>query len=259
MAAKAATKSPASTAGVKSALRVFEVLELFDELRQPLTVSDVARELGYPVSSALMLLRCMNDMGYLSLDSQRKVYCPTPRLSRVTSWVDYSAVGIAHLNDMLLDISRLTGETIVLAAEQDLDAVFLRIIRSAKPLSLSVDVGGRARLESSAIGCAILAPKEDDELQRFFARLDTLPDRRLSRRERKALEQRVADCRERGVAIGFGLMSPDIGAIAAPLPRGDINVQYVVSVGGPADRIAENQDTLIDALQRVLETAVDAT
>lgn len=42
---------------VKSAIRVFEVLEFFDEVQRDASLSEIARRLGCPVSSTSMLLR----------------------------------------------------------------------------------------------------------------------------------------------------------------------------------------------------------
>lgn len=235
--------------GVKSAVRVFEILELFDQVRIPLTVSDIARELDYPVSSALMLLRCMQDQGYLTLDEHRKTYMPTPRLSRITGWVDYSATGVKDLNGMLEDLQRSTGETIVLAAQQGIDAVFLRILRSHQPVSLAVQEGSWATLEESSVGLAILSAKTDGELDALLARINKDPERALSLSARQDLLKRVAKVRAKGVSCGYGYMSPDTGGIAAPLPVGPSGVLYVISVGGPKDRIKSREKEIVAALK----------
>ncbi len=247
---KKSAPEPKSASGVKSAIRVFKVLELFDQLRVPLTVSDISRELELPLSSTLMLLRSMTDHGYLTNEETRKCYFPTPRLSELTSWVDFTATGVENVTFLLDDLSRATGETIVLAAEQSLEVVFLRILPSKHPLSLSIEVGNRTPIESSAVGLAAMSAKTDEELQALFDRLADIPDRALSDTEKKKLLRTVRKTRKQGVAIGYGLMSPDIGAIAAPLPAGKSNVTYVVSIGGPRNRIANNEATITAALKK---------
>ena len=71
---------------VKSAIRVFEVLEFFDEVQRDASLSDIARRLGYPVSSTSMLLQSMVDAGYL-VQGEKRVYRPTPRVTLLGSWV----------------------------------------------------------------------------------------------------------------------------------------------------------------------------
>ena len=48
-----------STAAIKTARRVFEVLEYFDEVKRPLTLREVSAHFGYPVSSTAALLKSL--------------------------------------------------------------------------------------------------------------------------------------------------------------------------------------------------------
>lgn len=248
-------KKPAKSttaAGVKSAIRVFEVLELFNRIRTPLTVSDISRELEYPLSSSLMLLRCMTDYGYLTMEETGKSYYPTPRLSHLTGWVEYSTAGVDNLSYLMEDLSKLSGETVVLAAEQGLDIVFLRILQSDHPLTLSIKEGSRTVIERSAIGLAALSTKTTEELDTILDRINALPDRKLSATVRQELIAEIKKIRKSGISIGYGRMSHDIGAIAAPLPKGNSKVTYVVSVGGPRERILANQDYIAKSLKSVI-------
>ena len=49
---------------VKSAARVLAILEYFDDLQRPSTVTEIAEELTYPQSSTSALLRSLVSMGY---------------------------------------------------------------------------------------------------------------------------------------------------------------------------------------------------
>ena len=66
---------------VKSAVRVLEVLELFDRLQREASVGEIARELGYPVSSTSMLLGNLLERGYLRHGPDQRSYFPTPRVT----------------------------------------------------------------------------------------------------------------------------------------------------------------------------------
>ena len=58
---------------VKSAARVFEVLELFSELQRPLSVREIATRCRYPGSSAAALLTSMKVLGYLAYDERKRM------------------------------------------------------------------------------------------------------------------------------------------------------------------------------------------
>ena len=69
---------------VKSAHRVFEILELFAEDRTPRRPVEVARQMHYPVSSTAALLRTMTACGYLAFEPRSRTYFPSVRLFQLT-------------------------------------------------------------------------------------------------------------------------------------------------------------------------------
>ena len=57
---------------VKSARRVFDVLEFFEEHQQAASVLEVASALKFPQSSTSALMRTMTAFGYLHYDTSRR-------------------------------------------------------------------------------------------------------------------------------------------------------------------------------------------
>jgi len=72
---------------IKSAGRVFDVLELFRERQCPLRLKDVVDALGMPASSAAALLKTIAQKNYLSFESSSHAYLSTPKLSQLGEWV----------------------------------------------------------------------------------------------------------------------------------------------------------------------------
>jgi hypothetical protein len=71
---------------VKSAVRVLEVLEFFDTVQRDASLSEIAIELGYPLSSASVLLQSLVKRGYLSQGDTR-LYRLTPRVKLLGAWL----------------------------------------------------------------------------------------------------------------------------------------------------------------------------
>ena len=69
---------------VKSARRVFEILELFATVRRPWRAAAIAKQLSYPLSSTFALLRSMTAMGYLTFEKKTHTYFPSVRLLHLT-------------------------------------------------------------------------------------------------------------------------------------------------------------------------------
>lgn len=66
----APARQPRADGGmVKSATRVFELIELFEVERQPMRVSTIVEKLGAPQSSVSMLLKTLVARGYMEFDA----------------------------------------------------------------------------------------------------------------------------------------------------------------------------------------------
>src|SRR6185312_9907237 len=85
---------------VKSAGRVFEVLELFDAERQAMTATSIARALKYPASSTVALLKSMVSLGYLAYDPNERTYFPTIQLAVISRWLEDSFFVEGHLLEL---------------------------------------------------------------------------------------------------------------------------------------------------------------
>ena len=68
---------------VKTAVRVFDVINLFAEVRQPMIYSEIARRTEIPLSSCHALLQTMVAKGYLYAPGVKAGYYPTQRLLHV--------------------------------------------------------------------------------------------------------------------------------------------------------------------------------
>src|SRR5262245_11133681 len=107
------------TAVVKSAIRTLEILEYFDEVRQPLNVVSVAVALGYPQSSTAALLRSLTAMGYLQYNLRQRTYAPTDRVPFLGSWISPSLFEDGALPRLMRSIEKRSGHLVVCAARND--------------------------------------------------------------------------------------------------------------------------------------------
>ena len=117
-----------SVSPIKSAVRVLQVLELFQRERQPCQLKDICTALGYPQSSTSVLLASLRDAGYFDHDSLTGLYTPNVRLALMTAWVEehlYSDQSLMRLMHGVHDacghtvsIAKLQGANLVAAAQQ---------------------------------------------------------------------------------------------------------------------------------------------
>ena len=236
---------------VKSVGRVFEVLELFSKSQQPLSATQVERQLDYPQSSTLALLKSLVKLGYLSFDCIEKSYFPTIRIAQLGKSLETSRFGNAELSTLMEHVSERTGESVTLTCQNDLRMQFLQIVSGRRPVRLNVKAGDSAPLFQSSIGIAALADQADDDIARLVHRFNRRAE--SDKVDLPAIMQHISTVREIGYAILSEAYVHGVGAIAWSLP-GDVGSQPIVfSVAGPYENIIADADYIVDVVQSAFE------
>ncbi len=239
---------------VKSVARVFEILECFEHKRRPLNATSVARTLGYPQSSTQALLRTMVNLGYLTFDSRIRAYFPTPKFLLTTGWLANTPPGNSSLLEAVDDLQQMTGETVTLSSYCDLDMLIVRMTAGSHPITLNLHAGDRLSLFHSAVGLAFLADQTDDVVRRLIRRGRSLAAGTSARAVKPAkVREGIELVRERGAAIGYGLVLEGVGAIAAAIRCPISGAPYVLGIGGPEARIRSQESQILKALLTVVD------
>jgi hypothetical protein len=69
---------PRAKGTVKSAGRVLQIFEFFDEIQREARVAEIAERLAFPQSSTSILLKCLVDLGYLDYLPEARSFLPSP-------------------------------------------------------------------------------------------------------------------------------------------------------------------------------------
>ncbi len=238
-------------ATVKSLGRAFEILEEFRRHRRPLSAHDLQMALGYPQSSARALLVSMATAGYLSFDRGTKTYFPTPRVTLLGDWIDSALFIHTNIAALMAALSLATHETITLSTQQALRMQFVHVIPAPQPIAVTLYGGQTMSLLHSAVGGAALSTKADDELAEIVRQFN----RRRSPTTVVSLAtvvRRAAQVRAQKFCAGYSAVTPGVGAVAMPLPSRFNEVQFVICVAGPQERIRANEKDII----RLMEAAI---
>ncbi len=233
--------SKAKVVGVKSATRALEVLELFSNIRKPLSATEVGFILGYPKSSTNVLLKCLTDIGYLNLNLDSMRYFPTLRATSLGEWVPAALYGPGDAGSMLQEVHDLTGETVTLSMRTGMSMRFIRVLPGKYFISLRIEEGQLAPLLGSSVGAAYLSKCNLNEITLLAESARAMAK---SRKDRENIEQTLdvaTKTRKTGFGVIYGSMFPDVGAIAMPLPFASDGNILVICVGGLEDRIRMNE------------------
>jgi DNA-binding IclR family transcriptional regulator len=240
---------------VKSADRTLSVFEAFADIGRPLSLSEVAREIGIPVSSCHGLLRALEDRGYMNCFEPRGTYFPTHRLLQVARAISDKDPISAGVRNELEKLRDETGETVVLAKRKELQVVFLEVFESNKQVRYVAQAGEVRDLHASSLGKALLAAMSVDERARVLKRI---PYRRHTDKtiaSSRALEEVIEAGLSAGTFTNFGESVEDLYAMARGVRIGG-NV-FAVAVIGPAVRIEKDEKRIASLLERACRAIGD--
>lgn len=245
----------AATSNVKTALRVIEIMEIYAREGRSLTLTELARLLGAPMSSCLGLIRTLASLGYLYETGRRQGYYPTGRLLAIAQRIAANDPVLERVRPVLESLRDDTGETVIFGKLlDDGRVVYLDVVESANPVRYTATAGEQRQAHTNSIGRAILSALPSDERDTMLARVVFAPLTARTVGSRTALDAELAQSRERGWACNFGESLADLGAIAMPVPLGGI--VYGVSVAGPIHRVEPRAQALATPLRAAIRALV---
>lgn len=235
---------------VKSAQRVFELLELFESECRPLRVVEIVSRLEMPQSSVSMLLKTLVARGYMEFDPRARTYCPSVRVSFLGDWAIRTAGQHEGIQDMLRQLSDETGETVLLGRQSGLFMQYVSMIESQQALRLTLPPGTNRPLHRSAIGIMLLSRQDDDQIGRLLRRYNAELGRQHGIAKIPETMAHIDAARAQGYFESDGLSTPGSGVVATLLST-PIRGQYLgVGVGGPVSRIHQRRSMLVAAVTK---------
>lgn len=152
---------------VKSAQRVFEILELFERLQRPARVAEIVELTDIPQSSASMLLRSMLKLGYLNWNPESRTYTPSLRVNMLGGWVHDEIFPRSLLRLAMQEISEKTGLTVVLGQPNNRFVRYAHVIMPNNEWGSYIHLGMERPLIGSSLGFALLSGLDDELITRI--------------------------------------------------------------------------------------------
>ncbi|MGA0598532.1 IclR family transcriptional regulator [Enterovirga sp. CN4-39] len=236
---------------VKSAGRVFAVLELFERERRALNVKEISASLALPQSSTSVLLADMARHGYLEQEESTRRYLPTVRVALLGQWLSEYFFVDQRLTNMMRHLSAQTGETVLFGVFQDWAVVYAHVIQATNPMRLYVPPGTRRPLHNSGAGLSLLAGMTDEQIAAGFDRIRAVPERAPDLRLPDLLA-RVDEVRTRGFAVSADAVTQGAGVVALRLAQTVGGRPVVLGVGGSSAVIRQNWQSLLEALRSAI-------
>lgn len=234
-----------SQRSIKSAERVFDLIEAIGTTNRGATYSNLRERLGLPKSSLHALLEVMVRRGYTEFDAETRTYSLGIRVWEAGSRYQrhHSLLNEARL--VLEDIVQRVNETTQLATLAGSENVYLAKVDSTHVLRLQSEVGTRLSAHATGIGKALLSQLTDEQVRQRFGSGDLAIYTRTTYSTVAALLEELDVTRRRGFAVDNEEYTPGVFCLAVPVFQGVGPATIALSVSVPIMRATLAQLALI--------------
>lgn len=231
--------------------RAFGVLEAFTPSAPTLSLSEIARRSGLPLTTAHRLVADLRRAGALERDVDG-TYRIGLRLWEIASLAPRGVPLREAALPFLEDLYEVTHENAQLGVREGHEVLYIERITGRRAVGVLTRVGGRFPLHASGIGLVLLAHAPEPvqrevlgrPLQRFTDYTVTDPAR---------LERILAQVRRDGVVISERQVTDDAMSVAAPITDSTGEVIAALSV------VAKAGNTVAARLAPVVRAAARGT
>ena len=219
---------------VNSLKRSLDILELFADRQESMTVKEISQSINAPVSTCVDLIHTLCAKDYLALSNGKHTYFPTGKLFHLGRRL-VSDTELAQAERLLEELNEYTRETCLLTHFCEGHANVVKVVEAKYPLRYSVAVGERLGFHATASGKSILGLMEKEILERFLPTLKLTKATDQTITSKRNLIRHLNEARAKGWYESIEEAYAEILALAVSFQMGD--EIYSMSVVGPIQRI----------------------
>lgn len=225
--------------GTKLIDKAADVLYLCRDAGGPVGLTEAARRLGMPKSSAARIVGALVRRGFLRREEPSGKVTLSNVFYSFTSALSERNLLIPRAVPLMEKVFHALRETVHLNVADGLERVCVHVLESPQQLKAVMPVGQRSPLYCGGSSKAILAFSGEEIVERVFAR----PFRKFTRNTitgKKAMREEIRRIRERGYAVSHGERVEGVTSVSVPVfhPGGELAASLTVSV--PTARYTES-------------------
>jgi len=239
----------ATGATVTAVDRVLDILEAFNRIQKPLSLTDLAEATGIPKSSCHAIVGTLIARGYLYTLSRPRALYPTRRLVDVAHEIHEHDPFVERMLPLLERLRDASRETVILGKRQGDAVIYLQVVESTNPIRYSARPGQFKPLHSSSIGKALLGSLKEAEVRAQVAQRHLPAVTPSTITDNEALLADILQGRKRGYFVTRGENVPDVWAVSAFLTVHSETL--AVAIAGPRHRMENN---VVECAQLLLAT-----
>src|SRR3981189_2280503 len=224
---------------VTALARGLEVLACYRHGDRVLGNQELSKRCGLAKSTVSRLTHTLTNLGYLIYVEESAKYSlgmATLSLGRAM----LSRMAIRKLAHPLMEQLAEFGQCMVSLGSRDrLSMIYIDAVRGSAAVTLSLDIGARIPIATTAMGRAYLTAVSERERNDVVERSCELADVSCQPELNRGVAKALRDIRELGVCCSFGDWQKDVNAIAVPVRPGGGLPPMAINCGAPAYMVSK--------------------
>ena len=222
---------------IKSLQRAINILDLFDEQKVALGITEIAETTGLHKSTAAGLIYTLQHNGYLGQDPETRKYHLgfklVERASTLLDQIDVRKVALPHLQGLI----SWCDESVNLAVPDGGQIVYSERLTTTRSFGMRAKVGYRAPMHCTALGKAILSGMPLKEVEELIEQHGLLAVTANSITDCAQFLQEMDRVRAQGFAVDDEENEIGVRCVAAPILDYTGQPVAAVSVSSPVLRL----------------------
>lgn len=235
--------------------RIFDILELLAGSTEGMTVTQVGKHLGLPISSTHNVLQRMvqSDVATVTDGPRYLVGARAVRLGiRVVEGLQVRLLARRHLEEL----ARETGEDVYLAVRHGRRVVYVDRIHGRRPVTVEIRLGQSLFLHATAVGKLFAAHERQLRLRLFREPRSRLTDQTLT--EPDQLEAELDRILQDGFSVSREEAIEGIVGLAVPVLDADDNLVAAIHISALRSQIDRKRERELVKMATVTAAAIGA-
>lgn len=239
---------------IQSVSRAMAIMEHLAHAGNDTGITAIANDLSLHKSTCFGLLHTLRKLGYVFQDEKTGHYSLGIKVfelgQRYMENLDLRSVAQPHL----IALSEEALETVHLVIREGAHAVYIDKINGPHAMSISSQVGQRARLYCTGVGKAILANMSPKEMEAALPKvLEPMTEHTIT--DKKKLIEHLREIKKNALSVDNQEIELGLMCIAAPIFNADCTVSAAISVSAPTTRLTGKRVKLLsNSLKKAAES-----
>lgn len=222
---------------VKSAARTLDILEVLAEFPEGLSLTEIEKNLGFPLSSLHGLLNTMVNRGFVTKMPNTNIYRLGSRLVQIASSYRSQSNLVSIADPIMLRLKQLTLETVSLTVLQGNMVLFVHKHPAEGRVQIVNPVGTRLYAHASGSGKIMLAYMPEEDVNRIYPNEELPTATKNTLRTKTELLAELAEARQREYAFDDQESEIGVWAVASCIRGQDGDPVAAFSVAAPVFRL----------------------